>query len=72
MGKTFSLNWYVYKMCSLDYLNNHVQDYYQCRHCGHKLLKGEAKIPGHDTAHSARYVRCPRCGRIITCAPLIH
>ena len=26
MGKTSSLNWYIYRMCSFDYLNKHVQE----------------------------------------------
>ena len=33
MGKTSSLNWYIYRMCSFDYLSNRVQE-----------LRGRAKL----------------------------
>ena len=39
MGKTSSLNWYIYRMCSFDCLNKHVQE----RRENVKLSKAERK-----------------------------
>lgn len=68
MGEIFSLNWQIYRVLSFDYLNRvqrqDQKDYYQCRHCGYKFPKQEAKVSGYDTAHSSRHIHCPECGRI--------
>ena len=54
---------------SISMLSRFRGDYLKCRHCKFVLARKDAKISGFDSQSSLRYIRCPRCAKIITHAP---